>query len=74
LLVRGSNKKSLLPQHRDADVETCRVCGGIVKVIARIEGPVVIKMILAHIDAQAPKPGEFVLPDSHAPPQACLFG
>ena len=40
------------------DVETCRVCGGIAKVIACIEDPVVIKTILLHIDAQAPKPGE----------------
>ena len=57
----------------DIDVETCRICGGTVKVIACIEDPVVIKMILAHIDAQAPRPGESVLPDSRAPPQASLF-
>lgn len=55
------------------DVETCRVCGGAAKVIACIEDPVVIKTILVHIDAQVPKPGEFVLPDSRAPPQASLF-
>ncbi|GMQ83963.1 MAG: hypothetical protein BMS9Abin06_0711 [Gammaproteobacteria bacterium] len=56
------------------DVETCRVCGGTTaKVIACIEDPVAIKTILAHIEAQAPKPGESVLPDSRAPPQASLF-
>jgi hypothetical protein len=55
------------------DVETCRVCGGTAKVIACIEDSVVIKTILIHIDAQAPKPSESVLPDSRAPPQASLF-
>ena len=55
------------------DVETCRVCGGTARVIACIEDPVVIKTILLYIDAQVPKPGEFVLPDSRAPPQASLF-
>jgi len=55
------------------DVETCRVCGGAAKVIACIEDPVVIKAILVHIDAQEPRPGEFVLPASRAPPQARLF-
>jgi len=54
-------------------VETCRVCGGTAKVIACIEDPVVIKTILVHIGAQTPKPGEFVLPDSRALPQAKLF-
>ena len=55
------------------DVETCRVCGGTAKVIACIDDPVVIKTMLAHIEAQAPKPGESVLPESRAPPQASLF-
>jgi len=67
------------------DVETCRVCGGTAKVIACIEDPVVIakalavlagqalKTILAHIEAQAPKPGESVLTESRALPQASLF-
>ena len=55
------------------DVETCRVCGGTASVIACSEDPVVIKTILVHRDAQVPKPGEFELPDSRAPPQASLF-
>ena len=33
------------------DVEKCRICGGTAKVIACIEGPVVIKKILRHLAA-----------------------
>ena len=36
----------------DIDIETCRVCGGAVKVIAAIEDPVVIKRILTHLRAK----------------------
>jgi len=32
------------------DIEACRECGGVVKVIACIEDPVVIEKILAHLD------------------------
>ena len=35
------------------DIETCRHCGGAVKVIACIEDPVVIKHILAHLERRA---------------------
>jgi hypothetical protein len=31
------------------DIETCRVCGGAVKVLACIEDPVVIEKILTHL-------------------------
>jgi hypothetical protein len=58
------------------DVETCRECGGAMKVIACIEDPVVIKKILDHLKKKAktnePKP----LSESRAPPagiQAGLF-
>ena len=33
----------------DIDIETCRVCGGSMKVIACIEDPLVIKKILTHL-------------------------
>lgn len=55
------------------DIEACQACGGAMKIITGIEDPVVIKKMLVHIDAQAPKPGESALPDSRAPPQASLF-
>ena len=31
------------------DIETCKVCGGAVKVVASIEDPRVIKKILVHL-------------------------
>ena len=67
------------------DRETCRVYDGTAKVmpkalaalagqaLACIEDPLVTKTILAPIDAQVPKPGESVIPDSRTPPQASLF-
>jgi len=56
------------------DVETCRICGGTARVIACIEGPVVIKKILAHLEEKSSARSAFVLPDSRAPPQSSLFG
>jgi len=35
------------------DIETCSACGGALRNIACIEGPVVIEKILAHLDAKA---------------------
>ncbi len=55
------------------DVKTCQVCGGVAKVIACIEDPVVIKAILSYIDAQVPSQDVFTLPDSRAPPPIRLF-
>jgi hypothetical protein len=55
------------------DIETCRECGGAVKVIACIEGPVVIRKILTHLKEEtAPEPLS-LLPSARAPP-AGLFG
>ena len=37
------------------DLETCNTCGGVVRVIASVEDPVVIEKILAHLhDTHAP--------------------
>jgi len=55
------------------DVETCRVCGGAVRVIARFEGPVAIKKILVYLEAKLPTQAALLLPDSRAPPQSCLY-
>jgi hypothetical protein len=35
------------------NIETCTECGGCVKVIARIEDPVVVKKILTHLQEKA---------------------
>ena len=36
------------------DIETCRACGGAVRIIACIEDPVVIEKILTHLDSKDP--------------------
>ena len=55
------------------DIETCRECGGAVKVIACIEDPAIIKKILTHLDRYAPSAETTRLPQSRAPPRAGLF-
>ena len=50
------------------DIETCRECGGAVKVIACIEDPVVIKKILEHLKKKEEATDHKVLPESRAPP------
>ena len=57
------------------DVETCRECGGAMKVIACIADPVVIKKILDHVKKKAKTNEPKSLPESRAPPglQAGLF-
>ncbi len=49
-------------------LETCRECGGAVKVIACIEDPVVIKQILDHLKHKAKTSESSALPESRAPP------
>jgi hypothetical protein len=55
------------------DIETCRECGGAVRIIACIEDPTVIRKILTHLDKQAPSQRAGRLPQGRAPP-AGLFG
>jgi hypothetical protein len=55
------------------DVETCRACGGTAKVIACIEDPVVIEMILSHLSEKASSTETTLLPESRAPPHAGLY-
>ena len=57
----------------NVDVETCRACGGAVKVIACIEDPVVIEKILTHLNEKALPIQAPLLPESRAPPQADWF-
>jgi Putative transposase len=55
------------------DIETCRECGGTVKVIACIEDPVVIEKILTHLDKKGTAQETGLLPQGRAPP-AGRFG
>ena len=55
------------------DIETCKSCGGHIKIIACIEDPVVIEKILTHIDNKAACGASRRLPPCRAPPQASLF-
>ena len=50
------------------DIETCRECGGAVKVIACIEDPVVIKKILDYLKKKEEATDHNALPESRAPP------
>ena len=56
------------------DIDTCRECGGAMKVIACIEDPMIIKKILTHLEEKSPARSALLLPDSRAPPQSSLFG
>ena len=71
------------------DIETCRACGGAVRIIASIEAPAVIETtawmqeveqrreqlpkILTRLDEKAIAPEASRRPPSRAPPQTCLF-
>jgi hypothetical protein len=57
----------------DIDIETCRVCGGSMKVIACIEDPLVVKKILTHVRGKELYVDDVCLPESRAPPQCDLF-
>ena len=54
------------------DIETCRKCGGAVKVITCIEDPVVIKKIFMHLKEKTTA-AVGMLPEVRAPPQQSLF-
>jgi len=54
------------------DVDICDQCGGVVKVIACIEDPAVIKKILDHIEKTSTTEPKRRL-QSRAPPQGNLF-
>jgi hypothetical protein len=56
------------------DVETCRACGGALRVIACIENAAVVKKILDHLNEKGAFTAAGLLPESRAPPQSGLFG
>jgi len=51
------------------DIETCRGCGGAIRIIAGIEDPVVIDKILTHLDSKAAEPQAIRRPPYRAPPE-----
>ena len=55
------------------DIETCRKCGGAVKVIASIEDPAVVRKILAHLDDNVSSVAPALLPECRAPPRGELL-
>jgi hypothetical protein len=55
------------------DIETCAACGGVLRIIACIEDPAVIKKILTHIDSKNASAEPARLPPCRAPPQARWF-
>ncbi len=57
------------------DIETCRECGGAVRIIACIEDPIVIGKILTHLQEKTLPEPVGLRPASRAPPRlADLFG
>jgi hypothetical protein len=58
---------------RKADAAENGAGTGAVKIIACIEYPVVIDKILTHLDKKAALAEPTTLPQTRAPPQACLF-
>jgi hypothetical protein len=52
------------------DIETCRECGGSVRVIACIEDPVVVNRILEHLKEKGGASAEAILPEGRAPPSS----
>lgn len=56
------------------DIETCKTCGGQVKIIACIEDPAVVDKILTHLDTKDASRAGARLRLSRAPPQPGLFG
>ena len=55
------------------DIETCRDCGGEVRIISCIEDPTVIRKILAHLNDNVSSVAPALLPECRAPPQAELL-
>jgi len=56
------------------DIESCKTCGGRVKVTACIEDPVVIEQILTHLERKQASTAAPRSPPCRAPLQARLFG
>ncbi len=55
------------------DIETCRMCGSAVKVIACIDVSEVIKKILTHLNERTASTHAAQWPENRVPPPAGLF-
>jgi hypothetical protein len=55
------------------DIETCRDCGGEVRIISCIEDPAVIRKILVHLDDNVSSVATALPPRCRAPPLSGLF-
>ena len=55
------------------DIETCRDCGGEVRIISCIEDPAVIRKILALLNDNVSSVAPALLPECRAPPRAELL-
>ena len=55
------------------DIETCSECGSAVRVIACIEGPVVIEKMITHLNKKDGSAKALQLLPRRAPPQTGLF-
>ena len=72
-MVAGARISQRLKRVFNIDIETCRGCGGAVKVIACIEDPAVIEKILDPLKDKAAAAQPTPLPQCRAPPVS-LFG
>jgi len=59
--------------YMDVPDETCKTCGGRVKIIACIEDPAVIEKILTHLERKDACDATRRLPPSRAPPPVGSF-
>ena len=56
----------------DIEIDICIECGGEVRIIASIEDPVVIRMILAHLNRKMALAEISLLPDCRASPNPLM--
>ena len=73
LLIRSMTWMQRLKRVFNIDIETCERCSGQVKIIASIEDPAVIDIILAHLKGKGPSAELALVPEGRGPPQARLF-
>ena len=71
--VRGRPWAQRLKRVFNIDIETCRECVVVVKVIACIEDLVVTQKILNLLKEKGKYQNAFRLPESRDPPQTCLL-
>jgi hypothetical protein len=73
LCYKSNNFAGDFVSHFNIDIETCKQCGGAVKVIASIKHPLVIQKILSHLNTKNDEVVELLPPQSRVTPQISLF-